>query len=149
VADTYADQSQPNKNSGSAPSLFVDNSPVRRAYLRFNLQGITGTVVKATLRVYANSASATGYEVHGVTSQTWNEYTLTFANAPAVSSAVIGSSNPFAAGTWTSVDVTPFVVGRNPGDFSLALIMMSPTAVNLASRETGSRAPQLIILTQP
>ncbi len=148
AADTYVDASQPKKNLGASPSLLIGASPARRAYVRFNLPGLSGVVVKATLRIYANSGSAIGYQVHSVLSQTWNEKTMTFANAVPISPTVISTSGSFLAGTWTTVDLTPFMAGKK-GTISLGLITSSPTAINLASREAAPHAPQLIIVTRP
>ena len=69
-----------------------------------------------------------------------------FANAPAVDD-VTSTSNAFVAGTWASVDITPLITGN--GSFNIALTTTSSTAFNLASRESGVNAPQLIIETIP
>ena len=62
VADAYVSDSAPTTNYGSALTLRVDSSaPVQRSYLRFDVQGVTAAVTRATLRVYANSASSAGY----------------------------------------------------------------------------------------
>jgi acid phosphatase len=122
----------------------VDNTPIVHSYLRFDVQGLSGTVTNATLRVYANSSSSAGYTVHGVSDSTWGELTLTYGNAPAIGSSV-GSSGSFGAGVWTTVDVTALVTGN--GTISLALAGINDTAVSLASRESGANAPQLVITT--
>ena len=46
------------------------------AFLRFEVQGIRGTVNKATLRLYALTDSAVGATVQRVTDNTWDETTL-------------------------------------------------------------------------
>ncbi len=116
-----------------------------RSYLTFDLSGVSGTITKATLRVYANTASSAGYTVGG-TATTWTESGLTAANAPPVGASV-GGSGSIAAGSWTSVDVTALLGGNQLG---LALSGINGTAVRLSSRESGATtAPQLVLELGP
>jgi 4-hydroxybenzoate polyprenyltransferase len=68
AADTYIDALHPTTNYGTRPYLRTDNSPVRRAYLRFNVQGV-GPVSSAVLKFYATGSSA-GIQVHQVSDTT-------------------------------------------------------------------------------
>ena len=144
VADGYTDSSTPTSNYGTSTSLRFDGSPVVRSYLRFDLSGVSGTITRATLRVYANTASSAGYSVGGTTT-TWTESGLTAANAPSVGASV-GGSGSIMAGSWTSVDVTALLAGNQLG---LALSGLNATAVRLSSRESGATAPQLVLETGP
>jgi RHS repeat-associated protein len=112
--------------------------------VRFDVQGLTGSVTSATLRIYANSASTTGYDVYGVSDNTWTETGITYSNAPAMGSQ-LGSSGTFSAGAWTSVDVTSYITGN--GVYNLAFSTTSNTNISFASREAGANAPQLVIQT--
>ena len=143
-ADSYVNSSSRNTNYGSLTTLRGDGSPVIRSYLRFNVQGLTGTVTRATLRVFANSASSGGYEIRSVSNNTWVESTITYNNAPAVGS-VLGSSGGFGAGVWTTVDITAYITGN--GTYNLGLTVPGSTAISFASRESGANAPQLIVET--
>lgn len=145
AADAYVNQSSPATNYGTATQVRIDGSPLVRSFLRFEVQNLTGRIRRVTLRVYANSLSNVGYDVRSVTSS-WSETTLNYNNAPPFGSAV-GTSGPFNAGSWTSVDLTPLVSGD--GTYHIALTTASSTAVSLASREAGANAPQLIIETAP
>jgi hypothetical protein len=116
------------------------------SYLRFEVQGLPGTVTQATLRIFTNSSSSTGYEVRNVADTSWGESTINYTNAP-VYDAVTSTSGLFGAGIWTTVDVTSLITGN--GTFSIALTTTSSTAFSLASRESGANAPQLIIETSP
>jgi Calcineurin-like phosphoesterase len=141
IADAYTDDSKATTNYGTSTSLRFDGSPIVRSFLKFDLSGVAGTITKATLRVYANTASGSGYSVGG-TSTAWTETGITAANAPAVGAAV-GSSGAVAANSWTSVDVTALISG---GQLSLAMSGLNTTAVRLSSRESGSAtAPQLVL----
>lgn len=144
-ADTYVNSSNPDTNYGSSTQIRVDGLPIVRSYLRFNIQGLSDTVTKATLRVYANSFSSYGYDVHAVSDNTWDEASITYNNAPPLGN-MLGSSGSFSGGVWTSVDVTTYVTGN--GTYTLELDTPSSTAISLASRESGNNAPQLIIETQ-
>jgi Bacterial Ig domain/Calcineurin-like phosphoesterase len=145
VADGYVNQSKPTSNYGTATTLREDASPIERGYLRFNVQGLSNPILHATLRLYANSASSLGYSVSSVVDNNWGELTLNYNNAPTVG-APLGSSGSFSTGTWTSVDITPYIAGN--GTFSLVLTTTSSTVLNLASRESGANAPQLVIESQ-
>jgi chitodextrinase len=146
VADSYVNESSPTMNYGLSSTLRTDGSPLVRSYLRFNVQGLVGTVTKATLRVYAASSSTVGYDIRGVSDNSWGEATLNYTNAPAFG-PVLASSGPFTASVWTEVDVTPLINGD--GTYSLALTTPHTTAISFASREAGANAPQLVITTAP
>ena len=132
-------------NAGTSMTLHVDASPIVRSYIRFNVQGLTGSVSHVTLRVFANSGQNTGYEVHTVADTSWSETAIIFTNAPPFAPLSTGSSGPATANTWTTVDITPLVTGN--GLVSIVLLTTNTTALSLASRETGANAPQLVITT--
>ena len=140
VADTYVDAAVSAANYGSRTYLHVDNSPVQRAFLRFNVQGV-GDPASAVLRLYAESASSTGIQVHAVSNTTWGETATTHGNAPRVG-AVLASTGAFLAGTWLTVDVSAAVTGTGPVSF--ALTTPSSTKIKVTSRE-GANRPQLTV----
>ncbi len=142
-ADSYVDSSLPNVNYGSATQLRVDGSPIVKGFLRFSVSGSAGTITNATLRVYANSSLSTGVSANRVADNTWGESTITYLNAPAAGTA-IGTSAAVTAGTWVSINVTPYVTGN--GTFSFALTSANVTALSLASREATNK-PQLVVTT--
>ncbi len=140
VADAYVDSSHPTRNYGRSTGLKTDASPVRRIYVRFSVSGVGGDPT-AMLRVYANSASNTGFDVRTVADNTWDEATVNYNNAPAVG-ATIASSGAVVAGRWYSFDVSSAVNGN--GYASLAITTTDTTAITLSSRE-GAHPPQLIV----
>jgi hypothetical protein len=146
VADAYVYQSNPTGNYGTSNLLRTDGSPIMRSYLRFNIQGVNGTVTRVTLRVYANSASSPGYNIGNVTNNTWTESTINYNNAPAIGSSV-GSSGSFGSGAWTTVDVTSLVTGN--GTLNLGLYTTSSTAISFNSRQASINTPQLIVEFKP
>ncbi len=146
VADTYVNSSSPDTNYGTLTSLRVDGSPILQSYLRFDVQGLSGTVTQATLLIFANSASTSGVVANSVSDNTWTETTITYNNAPPLGAA-LASSGPFGTGVWITMDVTSYITGN--GTYNLGLMTPGSTAVSLASRESGANAPQLIIETSP
>ena len=123
----------------------MNGKPIISSYLTFNIQGLSGPVASAKLRFYVNSSSSAGFNVYGVPNADWNELSLTYNNAPALGNSG-GSSGAVKSGTWITVDVTVLVTGN--GVVSLALTGNSSTLFSVASRERGTRAPQLIITTR-
>ena len=146
VADSYINESSPGSNYGALTTIRVDALPIVRSYLRFDVQGLSGTMRRATLRIFTNSSSSTGYEVRNVTDNSWDELTINYNNAPAVD-GVSANSGSFGIGAWKTVDITPLITGD--GMYSFALTTTNNTAFSLASRESGANAPQLIIETAP
>lgn len=145
VADAYVYQSTPTKNYGSASSFKTNSSPVMRSYLRFNVQGVTSSITKATLRTYAKTASTSGYKVYGVANNTWVETKVTYNSAPAIAANSTGYTGLINAGLWAEVDVTSLVQGN--GLVSFALVGRDASKLDLASRESGATAPKLVIET--
>src|SRR5215213_8183604 len=146
AADAYVYSVNPTTNFGSLTTLRADASPDMRSYLRFTLQGLSGTATRATLRIYANGASTAGINIHGVSDNAWTEATINYNNAPFIG-GMIGSASPVGAGIWINIDITSYITGN--GSYNLALTTPSSTAISLASRQAGVNAPQLIIETTP
>jgi len=147
VADAHVDGSAPSTSYGTGSTLRTDTSPDVRSYVRFNLSGISGSITRVTLRVWANSASSSGYQVRPVSNTSWGE-TITYSSAPAVGSSSVGSTTKkWSAGAWTEADVTSFVTGA-PGLRSFAIVGATSQAISYASRESGAtKAPQLVVTT--
>ena len=146
IADSYVDSSNPTINYGTATTFRVDGSPIVRSYVRFSVQGLNGTVTKATLRVFANSASSSSLVANSLSDNTWSETTINYNTAPPIGSS-LGSVSPITAGVWISINITSYITGN--GTYSLVLNTPGGTAVSLASRESGANAPQLVVETAP
>ncbi len=145
VADSWVDSKHKSSNYGTSWELQVSKD-TRSAYLRFNVEGLAGTVTAVSLRLYANNDYGSGYNVRSVSNTTWGETTITYNNAPPMSSTVIGSSGSVKKG-WTSVDVTPLVTGN--GLVSIGVLTTTGGTFRVATRETGGNAPQLVVTTAP
>jgi hypothetical protein len=140
-ADAYVSQTRPTANFGSAEELLAGSTPkVRRSYLRFDLTNLSGTVAKATVRLYSKDTSQTGFEIRAVTDSRWSEQTITYKTAPAPG-PVVATAPQASADAFTSVDVTGLVAGG--GVVSLAV--SAADRLRFASRESSQLAPQLIV----
>src|SRR5690349_12954149 len=134
VADAYVDSGSPSTNYGTQTQLRGDGSPVVQSYLRFDIQGLGGAVSRATLRIFANSASGAGYEIRGVSNTTWAETSITYSNAPAMGS-ILDASGSFNSGAWTTVAVTAHITGN--GTYRPRMHVRGSRAISYASREAG------------
>jgi acid phosphatase type 7 len=144
VADTWVSTAHPDTNYGGQPTLRTRGIPKVRSYLRFDLHGLSGRVTKATLHLWARAANPAGYHVHPVSDTSWEEPKLVSRNAPAYGTAT-AASGPVAANTWTTADVTRFVVGDGPVSF--ALTGTGSQNGTYDSRE-GTRKPELVVGTR-
>jgi len=142
AADAYVSAWEPDRNYGRATRLRVDGDPRRRAFLRFDVAGVEGKVVRATLRLFPTSSSRRPFSAFRVVGGRWDEGTVTDATAPGAAGSAIDRSGPVAAARWVSLDVTALV--RHDGAVDVALVTGSRTAVALASRES-SVPPVLVV----
>jgi hypothetical protein len=128
--------------SGTAKTLSLDGSPVRRAYLRFPVPA--GTPTAARLRVYAAAKSSSGIMVAKATgprATTWLESDLNFNNAPAFGPA-FATRSTMAAG-WNEIAIP--VAQLDPGAATTFVITRSATTLcDLQSRENTNK-PQLVV----
>jgi hypothetical protein len=95
------------------------------------------------LLLYSRTRSAIGFRVRPVTRR-WRERRITFENAPRLSPPSV-ASGPLRAGTWTAVDVTALVNGVEETDVGFALTTSTLRAIELASRESGTTGPRLVL----
>ena len=144
-ADSYVESDLPSTNFGPSAVLKNNTTPDTRAYLKFNVTGIAGTVTKATFRAYTQTSSGSGYELHGVADNSWVEPGLTYSNRPAVG-GMIGSAVNFTANTWTSVDASTYV--KAAGTYSFEMNGTSTNLKQYSSRE-GANPAQLVIQYTP
>jgi chitodextrinase len=136
---------KPKANYGSTTRLKADATPTMDTYVRFSGGSFTGQITRATLWMYGVTSSDAGYAVHAVSDTSWNESSITYANAPLISPTTVGSAGGFASGTWTPVDVTSIVSAA--GAASLAVTSPATSALNFSSRETGAKSPVLVVET--
>jgi len=146
VADAFVTSQEPYGNYGSSTKLTVSTAPVQRTYLRFNVEGLTAPVTRATLRLYTNNSAGGQDGVFFVPDSGWSERGIIYSNAPALSQGPVGFVEAMESGRWTMVDLTSLITGN--GTFSLAV--SDGGSATFLSRESGSAsAPQLVVETAP
>jgi hypothetical protein len=142
VADAIVLSNRATANYGTIGSLGTDDLPTLVSYLRFDVQGMSGTVSNATLRVYLNSGSS-AVAIAEVADNSWVESSITYSNAPVLGS-VINNSGAVSAGSYIEIDVTPYITGN--GTVSLALIA-DENGRNIYNSREGANPPELVIIT--
>lgn len=143
LADTYVRANEPSTSFGKNGELRVDDTPVARSYIRFDIFRVPGTIVRATLRLYTLTSSGDGFQVRA-SGDSWIESRTTYRNAPEVG-RLIAQSGSFFANEWASIDVTP-AVRSSSMTLDLALVGIGARQLAVASRERKGRAPQLVIV---
>ncbi|MET7670107.1 CBM96 family carbohydrate-binding protein [Micromonospora luteifusca] len=148
VADTYVQSDTASTNYGTSTQVVVDNSPVRRSFLRFTVSGVSGTVTSAKLRlrtISGNSGSDAGGTVRRMSNTTWSETGTTWNNQPAIDGATLGTIGAVSGNSWYEVDVTAAVTGN--GTYSFGASSASGDGAYYDTRESGADAPQLVVST--
>jgi hypothetical protein len=143
LADAHVNAATRATNYGRARRLRVDASPLVRTYLRFQIGRYQGDVQRVNLLLYSRTRSAIGFRVRSVTRR-WRERRITFENAPRLFPPSV-ASGPLRAGTWTAVDVTTLVNGVEEAEVGFALSTSALRGIELASRETGTAGPRLVL----
>ncbi len=144
VADAAVLSNRPTFNYGLIQTLLADTSPDINSYLQFDVQGLDGSIVTATLRLYALDTSSFGIDVFGVTDNNWQENTITYDTAPTMG-GTISTSGEINANTWIEVDVSSYIIEE--GLVSLAFITTDPSIRLTFSSREATNHPELIINT--
>ncbi|MCG5468082.1 DNRLRE domain-containing protein [Micromonospora sp. LAH09] len=148
VADTYVQSDTASTNYGTSTQIVVDNSPVRRSFLRFTVSGVSGTVTTAKLRlrtISGNSGSPVGGTFRRMSNTTWSETGTTWNNQPAIDGATLGTVGAVSGNTWYEIDVTAAVTGN--GTYSFGATSTNGDGAYYDTRESGADAPQLVVTT--
>ena len=140
VADAQVALGNPDTNSGTAASFFIQSATApnsfldERAWLRFDLNGQIppgAVITSASLRIYgfqADSADDLLVDVHGSGTDSWVETGITWNNQPAFGAVI--SSQTFLANQvqrWYELDVTSFVQTEFSGDGVVSLVVKPRT----------------------
>ena len=113
TADTYANGGAPSSNYGTSASIAVGGSTGATAWLRFVLPTAPGSAplagVNLRIRNTTDSfAGSTSSYTASIGPDTWTETTLTWANQPAITGPVVGtSSGTTDAGAQYRIALTP------------------------------------------
>jgi len=151
--DTYVSSSSPSTNYGTASTVRgkISTSEIFYAYLKFDITGLSGTLLSARLRLHVNNASSTGGSIYSVsndylgTATPWVESGMNWSNAPSIGGTALSSAGNASVGQWVEFDVTLAIVGD--GTYSFGIMNNNSDAVYYYSKESSgtSNDPQLII----
>lgn len=146
-ADAYTLSTSPTQNYGTASVLNVrgSSSPYYRSYLKFDVSGISGTVMSAILRLWVSDTSV-DYGQPGSVSNSWTETGLTWNNQPSTPMNFLTVSGP--ENGYVTIDVTSEITGN--GTFSFGIQSLSTDLAAFGSREDSNpeHRPLLTIVTQ-
>ena len=144
AADARVDESQPSLNRGTGKQLRVDGDDGAQveSYLVFRVRDVSGTVAKATLRVYSLMDTKHGPSIYAASSD-WTEGSITWASRPARTSSALDTVTTVSAETWVEFDVTAVVTSE--GVYTFMLATDSTDGMNMSSRESATNRPELVI----
>ncbi|RCW48887.1 alginate lyase [Paenibacillus prosopidis] len=153
AADSYVNSGAVSTNYGADTYMVTKQSTSndRSAYLKFDLSGITGTVISAKLKLNVKSKSANADRtVYDVADDSWTETGITYTNRPAIGGAI--ATKPVTSLGWIELDVTSAVAAQNAGDKIVSLYVKDPIATNnigidFFTKENGSNSPVLTVVT--
>jgi hypothetical protein len=133
-------------NFGALPNLQV--GPNSRALLKFQLGADLPVVTRARVKLWVNKVGNPGSVWLESAAGTWDERSVTFANAPLLDVSNISVIDVGSANSYVVADVTVFVaraLTRGAGDVSFGLVGTSSTDVIFDSKENTAtgHAPEL------
>ncbi len=104
----------------------------RRSFLKFNLNGVTGTMWNARLRLNVSNTppGAAQCNLHLVANDSWTEGAIHWDNQPSAGNLIATASIP-SAGNWVEFDVTAAANAELLGDKILSLRLSEGTIDNL------------------
>lgn len=143
-ADATAIISRPAQNYGSRSYLEVDASAMKISYLRFNVSGLSGTVVSARIQLECTNASSFGGTIYDISDSSWQEHTVTWDNQPSIDGPALDVLGSVSVGDIVELDVTAVVTGN--GTYNFAMDSNNNNGADYYSRE-GLNSPLLIITT--
>lgn len=147
--DTYVDQEEPANIYGQLQRMYIDGSPLRYAYFKFDLSdpSFAGkTVTAAKLRVRAAKETSKPQYMYFVPSSDWSEQTMTFNNRAAINGKLIGQGKGGTLDAWVEMPLSSLIEVQSKlgGMFSLALANQSTSRFDMYTHETTSK-PELVL----
>lgn len=149
MADARVDSSLPNVNYGNSTYLRLRDAPgsTFESYIRVGVNGVSGSVSSAKLRVFAYIGSDSAGSVYPVPGS-WSEMAITYNNAPPITGTPLDTEGIVGSGQWVEFDVSAVVTGNGVYNFGLA--SNSASSVYYRSREASqSQKPELVIQFGP
>ncbi|MFN2488658.1 MAG: phytase [Actinomycetota bacterium] len=137
--DAHVSAAVPDDNLDGSPSLLLGATPPEIAYLKFEVASFEAG--GAVLQVYASEPHS-GFEVRTVASNDWSADTITWNNAPGISSEPVAAAQAATDEGWAELDLSSIVTG--PGTYSVALVTSTSEELAVSSTE-GPFAPRVML----
>ncbi|MEM6391549.1 MAG: DNRLRE domain-containing protein [Planctomycetota bacterium] len=154
IADAWIDQQNQSANNGTGSTLELYNAHQNdhRAYLKFDLTGITSGQ-SVVLRLHASVSGGSGSDainVRGVTDNNWTQTGINWNNQPGGGSTLGTIAVTSSTKTWVELDVTAFVqqqlaAGQTEATFRLDSDVWGYETISIDSLESGITGPQLVV----
>jgi hypothetical protein len=163
LADTYVrDGGYASSNYGTARTLVLNYAGMpgynRRAYLRFDLHTVSGTILAATLRLYGRHASTRAWSgsesVYPVANTTWIESGpggITWQSSPPYGQPALATTHIGEISQYYTWNVSSYIAAERTTSGAVSLMVaMDPLHANgnldeFHAREAGSNPPQLVL----
>jgi hypothetical protein len=159
VADTFVRSgSYANDNYGTAVELGVKYADLasgynRKAYLRFDIHGVTTTVTNAKLRLKVwkrDTSAAVSHRILSTINDSWGELTTTANTGISTSTYADRTATVPAQGGWIEFDVTAFVNREIGGNRVASFVLQETSTTGAHVRYHGREAvlanrPQLVL----
>ena len=143
-ADTYVEKNNiygERRAQGNFGWMNLLASDGREVYLRFNVQGVSGEVASAALRLFGRQSGKGGGKLRAL-KEAWEENNVTWLTKPVAEETDLGYIDAVIAGEWQGSALHEAVSGNGVYDF--ALLGLGET-VSCDSRESVNHQPELII----
>ena len=148
-ADSFVKRGTATTNYGSdtdvrAKDGFGSSSNDRKAYLKYDLSGISGTISEAVLNFqYKTSVSGTiSASFYEVSDDSWTESGLIWDNKPSMGALISTENFTGTTYVWDLIDVTSYVTVEESGDGIMTIGVADTTEQNeqwfAKSKEAGA-----------
>jgi len=139
VSDAHVTGAAPASNFGALGSIQVGAPGPARGFFQFDVTaglppGVTAAnISKATLMLFVNRVNVAGAIDVNALSGSWNEATITAANAPAIATSIATAAPVSAAGVYIVIDATQVVKDWVSGALPNYGITVGPSASHPAT----------------
>ncbi|MCH8513096.1 MAG: DNRLRE domain-containing protein [Kiritimatiellae bacterium] len=146
-ADTDVRGDNPDTNYGESTVLRTRGSQQHESLYRFDLSGVSGTIVSATLQLTLSANDTGTLDIHGIADNSWEEMTVTFNTKPAYGDVIAQMVTGGVSGTQHEADVTAYVAAQL-AEGKVSFATTSANFVRMQSREVSTEAnrPQLTVV---
>ena len=150
IDDAYVRSTDPIDNFGGENELRVRSSSDLQtvAYLKFNVNGLSGSVQSAKVRLYVMNGGNDAGSIYPTSNNylteptEWEELSLNWSNAPIVAGSALSTLTTATNGAWVEFDVTAAITGN--GVFSFAIKNGTDDRISYGAKESNN-PPQLVV----